>query len=144
MPKKFTGIHVVYTVIFIIVLVIVMYTAIVLRDYNIVTDGGIHLKSKTPVAGPPGYSLDNSVPEKLIININDNGSEGYDLQIGRFENMMFSKTYRTALPRKDLGLMKGGKKYYVRARSVITKSGTSRKIHGEWGKTRSVVIKAKK
>lgn len=144
MPKKFTGVHVIITIVFIVVLVIIMYSAIILRDYSIVTNGGIHLKSKTPVAGPPGYSLDNSVPEKLTININDNGSEGYDLQIGRFENMMFSKTYRTATPRKDLGLMKAGKKYYVRARSVTTKPGTSRKIHGEWGKTRSVVIKEKK
>lgn len=144
MAKKFTLRHLILAIIAIIVLVIVMYTSLVLRDYDIKTDGGIHLVSKTPVPGAPGFSMDNSVPEKLTIRINENGAVSYDIQISRFESMAFAKTYRTALPYKERGLMKGGKKYYVRVRSVATKPNTSRKVVGQWGTVRSTTIKSVK
>lgn len=141
MSKRFTARHVVYTIIGIAALVAVMYSSLVLRDYDIVFEDGLTLVSKTPVKAPPGFTLDTSLPEKLTVNIKPNGAEAYDIQISRFESMAFGKTYRTALPKKQQGLMKGGKDYYIRVRSVDNKPGTVRKVFGKWGAVRKATIK---
>ena len=127
--------------IFVAVLVVIMFSGTMSRDYKIVLKGGPHLESKTPVLGPPGFSLDNGVENKLTINIAGNGAVGYDLQVSRFKSMLFARTYRTAVTKKEIGLMPSGKTYYVRSRSVVVKTGTTRRIHGNWSEKRSVKIK---
>ena len=141
MPKRYTKKHVFITLGLMAALVVVMYTSIVLRDYNLVFEDGIQTVAKTPVPGPPGFSIANSVPGKITVNIVANGSQSYDIQMSRFKNMAFGKTYRTVLTKKERGLMSKGKTYYVRCRSVAYKPGTTRRVHGKWGSVRSVTVR---
>ncbi len=141
--KKYTAKHVAYTCIVILIISGILFVGTISRDYKIVFKNGISLVAKTRVPAAPGFSIDNSIPEKITVNIMHNGSVGYDVQISRFENMSFGKIYRTALPYKERGLMKGGVYYYVRVRSVAVVPNTSRKVHGQWGAVRKVLVREK-
>ena len=140
---RYTARHVVYTCIVVLAISGVLFIGTVSRDYKIVTENGLALVAKIYVPAAPGFSIDNSVPEKITVNIASNGSDGYDVQISRFENMSFGKIYRTALPYKERGLMKGGAYYYVRIRSVVTVPNTNRRVHGQWGAVKRVLVREK-
>lgn len=139
--KKYTWKHLILTIFVIGVIVFIMYGGLVLRDYKIVFNGGIRLVAKSGVPGAPGFVCDAGSPEKLTVRINENGAISYDVQVSSFKNMFFSRTYRTQTNVKSIGLMKGGKTYYVRVRSVGEKPGTTRKVTGQWSGIRSVKIK---
>lgn len=143
--KKYTWRHVVLTIFGIGILISIMYTGLVLRDYSIkFENGGLRLVAKSSVPGAPGFTLDNGVPEKLTVRLTENGAVAYDVQVSRFKNMFFARTYRTQAGFKSIGLMAGGKTYYVRARSIADKPGTSRKVVGQWSSVRSVKIQEAK
>lgn len=134
---------VVILILVIAAIIFVMYAGFILTDYNIKFDGGIQLVSKTPVAGSPGFSVNNTVPGKLTVTIAKNGSPAYDVQISMFSNMFFPKTYRIdgTTGSKTLGMLFEGTTYYLRARSVANKPNSARKVNGLWGKVRSVTVK---
>lgn len=139
--KKYTWRHLILTIFVMGIIVFIMYSGLVLRDYKIVFDGGLKLVAKSGVPGSPGFTCDTGSPEKLTVRITDNGAIAYDVQVSTFKNMFFSRTYRTQTTMKSIGLMKGGKTYYVRVRSIGEKPGTTRKVTGQWSGTRSVKIK---
>lgn len=139
--KKYTWKHLILTIFVMGVIVFIMYAGLVLRDYKLVFDGGIKLVAKSGVPGAPGFVLDAGSPEKLTVRITENGAIAYDVQVSSFKNMFFSRTYRTQTGLKSIGLMKGGKTYYVRVRSIGEKPGTTRKVTGQWSGVKSVKIK---
>lgn len=139
--KRYTIRHVIYTLIGIAGLTFVLYTTIILRDYNFSLTGGPHLVPKIAVPGPPSFSLSSNEPGKITCRVNLGSSDGCDIQISRFKNFAVARSYRTVVSLKEVGLLKSGKTYYVRSRSVVTKPGTSRKVHGSWGAGRQIKVK---
>lgn len=139
--KRYTLRHVIMMLAGMAALTVVLYTTIILRDYSISFSGGPHLEAKINVPGPPPYSLSSTTPGKLRCDINLGTSDGCDIQISRFKNFAIARSYRTVVSVKEVGLLKSGKTYYVRARSLVKKPGTVRKIHGNWGSAKTIKIK---
>lgn len=139
MLRRYTLRHLFILVIFVAALVFVLYTSLVLRDYNISFTGGPHLVAKIAVPPAPGFTINNAVPGKLSVSYSGN-AQAYELQLSRSRRMLFGKTYRSELPYKDLGLLKGGKTYYMRARSCVL-NDKGRSIHGQWGPIKAVIVR---
>lgn len=139
--KKYTLRHVAITLGVIFGIIAVLYSTIILRDYNISFDGGIRLVAKYPVPGAPAMSLRSDVKGQIVIGVTGNGASAYDVQVSLFKNMMFAKTYRTTLNQKTVSMLFGNTTYYVRARSVGKVPGTTRSISGRWGNARAITTK---
>lgn len=139
--KRYTLRHLIMMIIALIVLIWIMYTGIVLRDYRISFTGGPHLEPKITVPGPPGISVDNSIPKKIKVGFTKSGdAAGYEVQISRFSNMFIGKSYRTKNNSYELAKLYGGKKYYIRARS-FKQNKAGRVICGRWGSIKAVNVR---
>ncbi len=128
-----------------IIFIVLAFSGFVLRDYEFSNAGG-HLQLVSRMSIPAGGSvyIDSSVPGKLTLSSNSsNNAVAYEYAISRFKNMMFSYTYRSEIPKKTIGMLKEGKKYYVRVR-IYKKNPAGREVHGPWGSVKAGKVRESK
>lgn len=129
----------------VVVIVIIGLLALVstLRDYTITIERGRPvLTSRINIPRPNSVHISNSEPGKLTVTTSGQGSRvaGYEFQISRFSNMVFPHSYRSVDPKKTIGKLKEGKRYYVRARCYKTNQ-MGRIVFGRWGGITSSTVK---
>lgn len=137
--------RVIGVIIFLVALVVVLYSATVLRDYRLTSGVGLlpELEAKIPVPSAAGLSVSNQVPEKLILNSRvPAGCDVVEFRVSRFKNMAFGKDYRTSSGMKEVAMLSGGKRYYVQVR-VYKFNPSGRRVHGKWSVVREATVKKK-
>ncbi len=134
------------TVAVIVGIILFLAWATVIRDYTFKQIGGKWMfVARISVPAASGVSIDASEEERLTVKCASLGGQvhSYEFQISPFQNMAFAKVYGTTEPRQTIAGLKGGKKYYVRARTIkLNPSG--RRVHGRWSNVRSATVKMKK
>ncbi len=136
----------VVTVFVIIGVILFLAWATVIRDYTFKQVGGSWMwVARISVPSPSSVSIDTSEEERLTVKCASLGAQvhSYEFQISPFQSMAFAKVYGTTEPRQTVAGLKGGKKYYVRARAIKLNSG-GRRVHGRWTTVRSAKVKEKK
>lgn len=127
-------------------IVLVLIWATVIRDYTFSNVGGKwQFVARITVPVPSGLTVDTSQEERVTVKCSNLGSKvhSYEFQISPFGNMAFAKVYGTAVPRQTIAGLKGGKKYYIRVRSIkLNPSG--RRVHGAWSSVHTATVKSKK
>ncbi len=135
----------VITIFVIIGIIAFLSWALVIRDYTFKRIGGsIQMVPRISVPTPSGVTVDTSEEERLTVRCANLGSQvhSYEFQISRFENMAFAKVYGTEVPKQTIAGLKGGKKYYIRARA-IKMNESNRRVHGQWTSARAATVKKK-
>ena len=130
-------------VVVILGIILLLAFVVTLRDYNIEFDGAIPvLNAKINVPRPNSVHINNSQPNKLTVTTSSQGSKvaGYEFEISRFENMFFPHSYRSVDPKKEIGKLKEGKRYYLRVR-CYKQNQMGRTVFGRWSGVTSSVVK---
>ena len=136
----------VVTIIVIIGIIVFLAWATVIRDYTFRQVGGTWgFVARISVPTPSGVTVDTSEEERVTVKCSNLGSQvhSYEFQISPFKNMAFAKVYGSASPRQTIAGLKGGRKYYIRARAVKLNE-SSRRVHGRWSSVHAVTVKVKK
>ena len=108
---------------------------VTLRDYRIEMDGVMPvLVSRIAVPRPSSLHVNNSEIGKLTVTTASQGSKvaGYEFRISRFGNMAFAHSFRSVEPKKEIGKLKPGKRYYLQARCYKANQ-MGRNVFGRWG-----------
>ncbi len=134
------------TILIITGIILFLTWATVIRDYTFKQIGGSWMfVSRISVPTPSSVTINTSEEERLTVRCASLGSQvhSYEFQISPFRNMAFAKVYGTTQPSQTIAGLKGGKIYYVRARTIkLNPSG--RRVHGRWSTVRSARVKEKK
>ena len=124
-------------------IIILLALAVTLRDYTIQMDGlRPVLVSRITIPRPNNVHISNSEPNKLTVSTSSKGSQvaGYEFQIARYSNMAFAHSFRSVDPKKEIGKLLEGKRYYVRVR-CYKHNQVGRNVFGRWSGTSSAVVK---
>ena len=108
---------------------------ITLRDYRIEMDGVKPvLVAKIAIPRPSSLHINNSEVGKLTVTTASQGTKvaGYEFRISRFQNMAFAHSFRSVDPKKEIGKLKPGKRYYLQARCYKSNQ-MGRNVFGRWG-----------
>lgn len=127
----------------ILLIILLLAFAVTLRDYNVGFEGFVPvLNPKISIPRPSTVHINNSEPGKLTVSTSSQGSKvgGYEFEISRFSNMAFPHSFRSVDPKKEIGKLKEGKRYYVRAR-CYKQNQMGRNVFGRWGTVTSSVVK---
>ncbi|MBR1634241.1 MAG: hypothetical protein IJ682_04165 [Lachnospiraceae bacterium] len=116
---------------------------VTLRDYTIQMDGVRPvLVARISIPRPNNVHINNNEIGKLTVSTASKGNQvgGYEFRISRFENMAFAHSFRSVDPKKEIGKLKPGKRYYVQAR-CYKQNQMGRNVFGRWSSTASSVVK---
>ena len=116
---------------------------VTLRDYTVEMDGiRPVLVARISIPRPNNVRINNKEVGKLTVSTASKGNQagGYEFRISRFENMAFAHSFRSVEPKKEIGKLKLGKRYYVQAR-CYKMNQMGRNVFGRWSGTSSAVVK---
>ena len=102
------------------VIILLITLALQLQNYKLsITSDGIIWLPRTNVSPISHINIDNSTPEKLILQADvPMGCDGVQFRVARNEKLLWiGQVYQTDKGYKILGRLKGGKMYYVQART---------------------------
>lgn len=116
---------------------------VTLRDYTIQMDGiRPVLVARISIPLPNNVRIKNTEIGKLTVSTASKGKQvgGYEFRISRFENMAFAHSFRSVEPKKEIGKLKPGKRYYAQVR-CYKQNQMGRNVFGRWSGTSSAVVK---
>ncbi len=134
MSKKTQGRNI-KTLAVIFIIIGLLAFLLTLRDYRIEMDGVMPvLVSKISIPRPSSLHVNNSQVGKLTVTTASQGTRvgGYEFRISRFSNMAFAHSFRSVEPKKEIGKLKPGKRYYLQARCYKANQ-MGRNVFGRWG-----------
>lgn len=135
----------VLTLVVILAVIGLLGFVVTLRDYRIEMNGVMPtLVARISVPRPSSLHVNNSEVGKLLVSTSSQGSQvaGYEFRISRFSNMMFAHSYRSAEPKKEIGKLKKGKRYYLQARCYKANQ-MGRTVFGRWGTITGAEVREK-
>ncbi len=126
-----------------VILTGLIFFALQLQNYRLsVSAEGIKWIPRQNVATIARLSIDNSASEKLILQADvPRGCDGVQFRVARNQNLLWiGSVYQTDRGYKILGKLKGGKMYYIQARS-FRKGVLNRNVCGPWTSPRAVMVR---